>query len=84
MQMFGLSLQTIFALIWTGWIILFIVFEAAALLLARKMNDNNEETKYDGGTLSEYTWRLVKRNALIFLIFSAFLLWLNLHLLLEV
>lgn len=79
-----MSLQALFTWLWIGWIALFGIIEFAALLLAKKLNDNNDETKYDGVTLSTFVWRLIKRNAIIFSIFTIFWIWLTVHFLAEV
>lgn len=79
----SVTLQTIFTLLWVGWIGLFLVIEAAAIALWRKFDDKNDTTKYDGGTLSTFVWRLIKRHALIFFVFTLFWSWLTFHFLFE-
>lgn len=72
-------MQELFTWLWIGWIIAFVVIEGLALLWAKRMDDKNPDTKYDGGTLSELVWRFIKRYSLVTFLFAGFWLWLTLH-----
>lgn len=66
------SLANEFTPIWIGWLAFFAIAEILAIYIGKR-------THQDGGTLSEFIWRLLKANVIIFVVGLIFWTWLTFH-----